>query len=565
MSILDTSLIANVDLILAGMFQDQNKSVTNLNAKQQAFAKLLYEDIRQAYDSYMPNIHVLDADKAANLLVDGILKNPEVILSISDAEYVPLVIAALQKAAPTLRKNIRDGIGDLHEKFSSRVTGQNPVRLLNAKLSIYVRNILRNSNGILDQESYIKLGNYFNKTINEVFTSNVALLGVSSESVGVVSKPHRYVFFQKSFLSGKDTINQNITSILKESLENVKGAMEYGSTLPVKSVTGKFMDFGHAGTRIGTSKDININTPALVKIIFNVVNLSLEQIKATRKDPIQARAIFINKTGHLKQSIEITKKFNYSTGMLIRIGMTTTSGMESEFNRQELGPKESIQLDKATKDRLNSSELMRSAMEQRLSSTFLGPNIQKLVNGKSSYSFKEYITLSLIGALSKKTLPPPFSQKVTKTKEKSFTQKILSTIGTEVKIKGKTQPKGQSTKSSYTPKDIPSTVSLINLQNLINRQLQDVISANMGDGNSRNVLNYRTGRLASSAKVETMSQSRAGMITAFYSYMKNPYATFSDGGKQSSPKSRDPKLLIAKSIREIAAQQVGNRLRAVNI
>jgi hypothetical protein len=60
-----------------------------------------------------------------------------------------------------------------------------------------------------------------------------------------------------------------------------------------------------------------------------------------------------------------------------------------------------------------------------------------------------------------------------------------------------------------------------------------------------------------------MSQSRAGMITAFYSYMKNPYATFSDGGRQQNPKSRDPKLLISKSIREIAAQQVGNRLRAV--
>jgi hypothetical protein len=45
--------------------------------------------------------------------------------------------------------------------------------------------------------------------------------------------------------------------------------------------------------------------------------------------------------------------------------------------------------------------------------------------------------------------------------------------------------------------------------------------------------------------------------------MKNPYATFSDGGKQSIPKSRDPKLLISKSIREIAEQVVANRLRAV--
>ena len=85
----------------------------------------------------------------------------------------------------------------------------------------------------------------------------------------------------------------------------------------------------------------------------------------------------------------------------------------------------------------------------------------------------------------------------------------------------------------------------------------------MGDGGRTDVLNYRTGRFASSAKVERLSQSREGMITAFYSYMKNPYATFSDGGKQSRPKSRDPKLLISKSIKEIAAEKVANRMRTV--
>ena len=98
---------------------------------------------------------------------------------------------------------------------------------------------------------------------------------------------------------------------------------------------------------------------------------------------------------------------------------------------------------------------------------------------------------------------------------------------------------------------------------LINQHLQNVISANMGDGSQRNILNYRTGRFAGSTKVESMSQSRAGMITAFYSYMKNPYATFAEGGKQENPRTRNPKLLISKSIREIAMGKVGNRLRAV--
>ena len=105
--------------------------------------------------------------------------------------------------------------------------------------------------------------------------------------------------------------------------------------------------------------------------------------------------------------------------------------------------------------------------------------------------------------------------------------------------------------------------SLASLQLLINTHLQDVISANMGSGNDHRILNYQTGRFAASAKVERMSQSREGMITAFYSYMKNPYQTFEPGYRQGSPKTRDPKLLIAGSIRDIAASKVGNRMRAV--
>jgi hypothetical protein len=85
----------------------------------------------------------------------------------------------------------------------------------------------------------------------------------------------------------------------------------------------------------------------------------------------------------------------------------------------------------------------------------------------------------------------------------------------------------------------------------------------MGTGARKDILNYQTGRFAESAKVEKMSQSREGMITAFYSYMRNPYATFSTGGAQESPATRDPKLLISKSIREIGATMVENRMRAV--
>ena len=112
---------------------------------------------------------------------------------------------------------------------------------------------------------------------------------------------------------------------------------------------------------------------------------------------------------------------------------------------------------------------------------------------------------------------------------------------------------------------MPKTVNLVNLLAILNSQIQDVVSANMGDGTRKDILNYRTGRFASTINIDHLTMSRDGLISVFYSYMKNPYATFSAGGKQQSPKTRDPKLLIGKSIRDIASQVVANKLRAISI
>jgi hypothetical protein len=189
---------------------------------------------------------------------------------------------------------------------------------------------------------------------------------------------------------------------------------------------------------------------------------------------------------------------------------------------------------------------------------------------RSSDSFKDYLTDNLVSILKTGKAIPKLKVKVSPQKIlKAETKKpVLPKLSPEIKklkvVANNTANKIKTTKLRDTNAKI-SVTNLTGLQNLINSQLQDVISANMGDGDRRNILNYRTGRLAASAKVERMSESRAGMITAFYSYMKNPYATFSDGGRQSIPKTRDPKLLISKSIREIAATQVANQLRAVNV
>lgn len=134
---------------------------------------------------------------------------------------------------------------------------------------------------------------------------------------------------------------------------------------------------------------------------------------------------------------------------------------------------------------------------------------------------------------------------------------------TKVNIKAKTKSIGSVFRipiQGFVDKVVPSSINLLAiLQASINKQ----VAKNMGKGNEHRVLNYRTGRFAESVQVQRLSESRQGMITAFYSYMRNPYGTFSEGGRQQFPKSRDPKLLISKSVRELAAPIVGARMRAV--
>jgi hypothetical protein len=156
---------------------------------------------------------------------------------------------------------------------------------------------------------------------------------------------------------------------------------------------------------------------------------------------------------------------------------------------------------------------------------------------------------------------------------KGTTKKVAGHAEIIGNIVFKNKQKGSSSVQKFNVTKAPPKVrtfsgqfySLALLQTLINENLQNVISANMGSGSEKRILNYRTGRFAASAAVERMSQSRQGMITAFYTYMKYPYQTFEPGYAQGSPKTRNPKLLIAKSIREIAATKVGNRLRAVSV
>jgi hypothetical protein len=174
--------------------------------------------------------------------------------------------------------------------------------------------------------------------------------------------------------------------------------------------------------------------------------------------------------------------------------------------------------------------------------------IEPLRNGKK---IKNEITKSIVNKNSNINLAPSIKiGKAIKSKQKN----LKATTKVNVVTK-KLQKKQAGVSQQPAP--------LLALQNLLNASLVQRVKQNMGTGGRRDILNLRSGRFAESVRVERLSESRNGAITAFYDYMRYPYATFSRGGDQERPFTRDPKLLIAGSIRQIAEQVTTQRLRAV--
>jgi hypothetical protein len=187
--------------------------------------------------------------------------------------------------------------------------------------------------------------------------------------------------------------------------------------------------------------------------------------------------------------------------------------------------------------------------------------IQQLIESQGSPSYKDLAIAGIISSikgepLNNKIYTVP-NTLVASAKVKFSNAELKSSNAKEIAQLKKVRERLRTLKYK---RPISSTASL---EAILRVRLHDQIKRNMGTGNAKNVLNYRTGRFAKSATIERTATSREGMVSVFYDYMRYPYATFSGGGQQESPKTRDPKLLISKSIREIGATIVGNRMRAV--
>lgn len=568
-------LMGQVDYLLFGMMQEYYKNSKDLNAQQEVFAKELAKDVRLIYDKYMPNVHVLDAVNTAQFIVNGIYLAPgEVFTFGAEAERNKSLIKQLiEKNKKVLVNSIISRIKTLHDNVVKLYSG-NPVQALNDNVA---DRLVAFSNKPLTQEDVIRFGQIFIQEINSIFGNN-ALLGVANPAnLGIVPQPDRFIFFQRNFLAGKDRINKEITAGLRDGLielTTVKSVRDSGIQVTLaagKSIAGKYVNFGHVGgyditAENTTNVPISINTPALAKIVLNGTNAGLDSLKVANRDVYKAKEIFIKKTGHIKQSIDVSKQFSERTGVLFRFGMTMTTDMDVFTNQKILAQEEKKQV----ADRFESSEITRKMLAERFKDTVIGKTLEKLLRGKSSQSAIEFITNSILNTITGKKRTTEENSTKNRTKTAAIQYQVLKGLTAGAKVAR--QPKTKNIASVVKPvvnlankTAAQSQDELITLRTLLDTLLTEKIRQNMGSGNRRDILNLRSGRFAESVEVPKLSQSRQGTITAYYTYMKNPYATFSQGGRQQYPRSRDPKLLITRSIRELAGLKIASRLRMVAV
>jgi len=325
----------------------------------------------------------------------------------------------------------------------------------------------------------------------------------------------------------------------------------------------------YAATRANKANDLNLNSGRNQYIVLNSFGQSGRMFQAAKSQGLLKTEGLGTHRGHVFAAVRESgqSRLNKSMGMLTAPG-TSEAPIVAQLRR-----KMQAQLNLA-------SPALRATFARRITNkklhadlnlTLLIPELGKDNIGKSAElkMKREYdrilndfvrkherALLNVVNIEGSKSVVQALSgildDTIGEKKSKAYNKTTATTLkGKKRKPKKATVggvPRIRDTKGRFT--------SAANLQNIIQSQITEKVKENMGQGGS---LENRTGRFAESVTITNITQSRQGTLTAFYNYMKYPYQTFERGFKQGSTR-RDPRLLISKSIREIATKLVSHKL-----
>lgn len=526
------SIAANAREFLAGIAiqrASEERKKVKAAATINAFIKSVDKDMREVYDKFIPNVHVVNITSFANIIANKLSDTYPVLGNSSSKEY------------QGLKETIDSAVSGYHSKLLSGQSFSDPVTELN-RISLSMFDRVRNIDNTLAARN---LGSEFSAVVTKVFGNKAVLASVTKG----LSGPETYVFFSSSFNGLKDPFRKEVYAKIIDYLVKALDA-------PKDFKLGEYVNLGHAALR--SEVETFVNSPAFAQVIYGVGSGRSKRMAAQSLS--EAAEVFKIESRIVDNYITIEKDLlstNNGLAAILSLGVTFTNIEDATANqvRGATTEKKAVRDFQIEKPRqLSRSEML--ALERTLLSKVLDNNPQL---GRSSRSVVDFIQDGIKGLIEGK----PTTSEKTKTTVKH--SRKATVVKKNTAAKGTKFPKVQATHTpvALNPAKDPVSLDLSSLLLYINNELAEKIKENMGGGNSRSVLNYRSGRFAKSAEVERLTLGRGGLITAYYTYMKYPYATFSEGGKQSSPRSRDPKLLISKSIREIASKHVGDRLRAV--
>ena len=546
------SIAQNAGDFLLGL-SSQIKAATEADTKQKleklAIVEKLEADFRDIYDRFIPNVHVVDTENYFRLTLKGMKESPKLFIENEDTEYLDKIITSGTEEHERIKAAFRKYTADYHAKLlakQGRVT--NPIKHLN-ELSLKLFNRTRE---ISNSVSARYLGAEFSKQITAVFGNNAVLAAIDPE---ISSDPNTYIFFSSSFAAIVAAFKNNVASLIEKEIKDVLAA---GFNAQKSISIGSVVNAGHAAVQ--NELGSYVNSPAMAKALFGVGSGRSKRFSPSQLE--SAAATFKQESRIIDNYITVSKDFTTSGkfGVLLALGVTITIPEDAAENRVRGASTEARAIssfDIAPIVPRTRSE--RNAVYASLAKRAFKKLSENITKGRSSRSIDDFIQDVIADTLTgKKT-----SRESSKKKVSSKTTVKMTVVDSKAKPLKFPKPVPPSVTKQGKVSPIGREGSLASLQSLLSASIRAQVEKNMGKGNAKNVLNFRTGRFAESVRVERLSKSREGMITAFYSYMRNPYATFSEGGRQQYPKTRDPKLLIAKSIREIAAAAAYTRMRSV--
>lgn len=518
-------------------------------------AKLNDARFREIITSNLPVFYIVDTELIAKEVVNGLVSDPKRFIAKRFTSQGPVApgeqdfnvedIANVESA--TRNSLLQDIVKESQSALKSGLGNKKFSDLYNKVETLYEKTIQKLSQ---QNQSYIR---YRNAAIkfgydmrNEMAKSGIFIASDASQYVKLSS--NQILVIGPTFDSAVRKINETLLVVIQKLLESKYNIVVTTNNTGFK--IGNLVNAGHTSAVTQGGDIIGVNMPSAQEVQFRLSG----NPKSFEIDRELGKLYYEN-----NYSIVFNQNYNEVGGKLLDMQFAFVVSQPASFNTNTLRVEEQRRLKQVIE-----GEYL-PALEDQLRKKLAGGIIEP-ESVSASPTLIEYLEQLVQDALSgKRTKPVVKNNKASKSSKLEVPIVVNKKTATKIAAKSKKAALTKSLKTKALRAKQDTLSSIANLQGILDRLLIERVKANMGRGDRRDVLNLRTGRFAESVKVEKLTESRSGMITAFYSYMKNPYATFSTGGRQELPRSRDPKLLISKSIRELLQEQVANKLRAVSI